>query len=246
MEILLDNRENWSLPSFFLEKNNYSLVKKNLDVGDIQILKDGDVQLIIERKSLDDLAASVMDGRYEEQKRRLYKLKNEGFRIVYLLEGDFNSYYNKFNRVSRDILKTIYLKFIMRDKIQVIRTSNLEETIDLIQNLCLCIEKCKFDIKQNKEININKGFKKESVQPENCFAYQIQIIPGISLPIATEIAEFFKSNGWIELYNFIQTEPSLQKKIKKLSNVTLPISNRKIGKKTAEKIIQFSFPQLFN
>lgn len=243
IKIEIDNRENWSLNQSFLDKNNYNLIKKNLEVGDIQILKNGEIQLIIERKTLDDLAASVMDGRYEEQKNRLYKLKNEGFKIIYLLEGDFPTFYNSFCRVSRDTLKTIYLKFIMRDKIQVIKTNSLDETIDMVQNLIICIDKCKFDTKQKKDINLNQGdFKKENVQPSNCFAYQLQTIPGLSLPIAMGIADNFP-NGWMDLYNFLNQEELLKKKIKKLGSLELANINRKVGLKTAEKIIQFSFPQ---
>jgi len=244
IEIHLDNRENWDLNPSFLEKNNYKIIKKNLDVGDIQVLKNEEVQLIIERKTLDDLAASVSDGRYEEQKNRLYRLKNEGFKIVYLLEGDFETYDNRFSRVSRDTLKTIYLKFIMRDKIQVIKTSSLDETIDMIQNLLICIDKCKFEMKQNKNINLNQGdFKKENIQPSNCFAYQLQTIPGLSLSITSGISGHFK-NGWMDLYEFLQTEENIKKKIKKLGSLELPEIKRKVGIKTAEKIIQYSFPQL--
>jgi ERCC4-type nuclease len=40
---------------------------------------------IIERKSCNDLAASIIDGRYNEQKMRL---SNSGMRVTYLIEGD--------------------------------------------------------------------------------------------------------------------------------------------------------------
>jgi hypothetical protein len=40
---------------------------------------------IIERKSCNDLAASIIDGRYNEQRMRL---SNSGMRVTYLIEGD--------------------------------------------------------------------------------------------------------------------------------------------------------------
>lgn len=243
IEIHIDNRENWNLSVEFLNKTGYVFDKKTLDVGDIHVYKNGEIQLIIERKTLNDLASSITSERYEEQKQRLYRLKNEGFKIVYLLEGNFNEYSGIFSHVHRDTLKTVYLKFLMRDKIQVIRTSCLEETIDLIQQLCICIDKCKFDIKPNKDINHNKGFKKDIIQPENCFAYQIQVIPGVSLSIADGISKYF-SGQWLELYKFLETESDLKKKIKKLSGLKLEEVDRKIGLKTAEKIIQYMFPSM--
>ena len=43
------------------------------------------LDFIIERKSCNDLAASIIDGRYNEQKMRL---SNSGMRVTYLIEGD--------------------------------------------------------------------------------------------------------------------------------------------------------------
>lgn len=43
------------------------------------------LDFIIERKTADDLAASIMDGRYEEQK---FRLRNCGINnVIYLVEG---------------------------------------------------------------------------------------------------------------------------------------------------------------
>ena len=43
------------------------------------------LDFIVERKTADDLAASIMDGRYEEQK---FRLKNCGINnVIYLVEG---------------------------------------------------------------------------------------------------------------------------------------------------------------
>ena len=48
------------------------------------------LDFIVERKTADDLAASIMDGRYEEQK---YRLKMCGINnVVYLVEGSPGQY----------------------------------------------------------------------------------------------------------------------------------------------------------
>lgn len=54
--------------------------------GGAQLLyTDYVLDFIVERKTADDLAASIMDGRYEEQK---YRLKICGINnVVYLVEG---------------------------------------------------------------------------------------------------------------------------------------------------------------
>ena len=58
----------------------------SLNLGDFLWVYDGKVlDYIIERKKADDLAASILDGRYKDQK---YRLKNCGIsNIYYVYEG---------------------------------------------------------------------------------------------------------------------------------------------------------------
>jgi ERCC4-type nuclease len=67
------------------------LSKEVLNLGDVLIKTDDDKEvLLIERKSFQDLLASIKDGRYEEQSYRL--LHSSGFpphSVFYLVEGMF-------------------------------------------------------------------------------------------------------------------------------------------------------------
>lgn len=48
------------------------------------------LDFIVERKTADDLAASIMDGRYDEQK---FRLKSCGINnVIYLVEGSPGQY----------------------------------------------------------------------------------------------------------------------------------------------------------
>ena len=68
MQFIIDNREK-ELKDYF--KNNDNIKFENLDIGDI-VIKDNDkIIMMIERKTLEDLSASIKDGRYKEQKIRL-------------------------------------------------------------------------------------------------------------------------------------------------------------------------------
>ena len=63
-------------------------VLKPLVLGDITIEnEDGKELVIIERKTVADLAASIKDGRYREQSARLTSYSLDNHRIVYLIEG---------------------------------------------------------------------------------------------------------------------------------------------------------------
>ncbi len=63
-----------------MKKKKQKKTKKNfVEVTDYVL------DFIIERKTADDLAASIMDGRYEEQK---FRLRNCGINnVIYLVEG---------------------------------------------------------------------------------------------------------------------------------------------------------------
>jgi ERCC4-type nuclease len=94
IRILVDIRENdllrelepYSDPSgaaFWVEKTT-------LDVGDIAFVSDisgSNPYVVLERKTAEDLGASQRDGRYREQRARLYALRGSGTAIGYILEA---------------------------------------------------------------------------------------------------------------------------------------------------------------
>ncbi|RKP36400.1 hypothetical protein BJ085DRAFT_14155 [Dimargaris cristalligena] len=99
--LLLDTREIRSRTDrdFFrveLEKRQVPVVLRSLTVGDIMWVarpnqcSGSDEELflehIVERKRMDDLIASIKDGRYQEQKNRLRSCGAE--RVTYLVEGN--------------------------------------------------------------------------------------------------------------------------------------------------------------
>ncbi len=72
---------------------NLKLVSESLPLGDIIICDDyGNEKVLIERKSLADLAASIRDGRYSEQGFRLNQCSLHNHQIYYVIEGDLRHY----------------------------------------------------------------------------------------------------------------------------------------------------------
>ena len=69
MELVIDKREHAILEK--LPENGTTIKSEQLHLGDIQLKYNEQVKLIIERKSLKDLIASIKDGRYLEQSLRL-------------------------------------------------------------------------------------------------------------------------------------------------------------------------------
>lgn len=77
-------------PYTALGADGWFVEQTTLDVGDIAFYEDisGAAPLaILERKTAEDLGASQKDGRYREQRARLYALRGAGTAIGYLLES---------------------------------------------------------------------------------------------------------------------------------------------------------------
>jgi ERCC4-type nuclease len=127
---------------------NHQIKSERLPLGDI-ILHDPAVQgqgqgqgrdiVLFERKSLNDLAASIQDGRYKEQSFRLIENATAtGFHthnIVYIIEGDIAQYEakrNKNNRITKTELQSAMVSLLYYKGFSVIRTMNLGETADFI------------------------------------------------------------------------------------------------------------------
>jgi ERCC4-type nuclease len=114
---------------------NIQLIYETLPLGDI-IINDGiNDCIIIERKTVRDLAASITDGRYEEQSYRLNGLPFHNHNIIYLIEGDI-FHLNPFKeRMDRQTLYSAIFSINYFKGFSVIRTHNLEETALVICNM---------------------------------------------------------------------------------------------------------------
>jgi crossover junction endonuclease MUS81 len=115
---------------------------ENLKLGDIVISHDdvvgGNELLLFERKSLNDLASSIKDGRYAEQSFRLDGYESvPNHNIVYIIEGDLSKWKEnaKYNgRVNKKTLLSSMCSMLYYKGFSVIRTMNMKETCELILN----------------------------------------------------------------------------------------------------------------
>ena len=119
ISIHIDFREK-DILKYCTEMNKDIEIKtENLLLGDILIDK-----LLIERKTINDLAASIVDGRYKEQSFRLVKALEEGYKVFYFIEGNMDLYTGA---ISKNILvSTIYS--LTHKNFQVLLTKNSKET----------------------------------------------------------------------------------------------------------------------
>lgn len=177
MLIKIDTRESSLLEqinsqiSFIPVFKTIEVKSETLPIGDI-IINDGkEDRLIIERKSVNDLLASIKDGRYEEQSYRLNGLNHHNHNIIYLIEGDVNKV-NKFktdNKVEKLTLYSAMFSLNYYKGFSVFRSFSLEETANIICNMAYKMEKDAatkipyYHYQNGKELN--NSIQKES---DNC------------------------------------------------------------------------------
>jgi ERCC4-type nuclease len=113
--------------------NNISIKKENLVVGDFQI-----GNMIFERKTHQDLASSILDGRYQEQSNRLVEhgTNNPHLKIVYIVEGNLDLYFNQHN-IDKDKIMSSVMSLFYEKGFQVLLTKHINETSDYLLKFCL-------------------------------------------------------------------------------------------------------------
>jgi len=237
MQLLIDLREPKSLVSYIISLNEMSntkitIIQKTLTIGDYVFYDElsNKELLIIERKSLADLEASIKDGRYNEQSFRLNETSLHNHNIIYLLEGAIIKYNPKFrNTLYSSLFSLNYYKGF-----SVINVLNQTETGDILlafASKLLRENKPGFycDISNNTENNnINyistlKTTKKSHINSGNIFQLMLMQIPGISNVSALALSNEFKNME--NLLNALKSN-----NIEKLENIKLA-SGRKLNKK---------------
>jgi len=239
------------------DTNTIFITSSVLDIGDISFSVNGVEIALIERKTLKDLAASIKDGRYEEQSYRLGGYPIHNHNISYLIEGDLTKWSDKSNRIPKSTLYSALTSIQYIKGFSVIRTLCLEDTalyilhsfmklrktMDLGKQLFyessnistnITTEQQEGQKQEDNYCSVIKAKKKDNITPENMGEIILSQIPGISFVTAHAIMSKYKSL------------PSLIDALKCNSRILLDITyvnnkgqNRKINKSSGDTIINF-------
>ena len=237
------------------------LVPVQLPLGDI-ILNDGEKDLlIIERKSLSDLAASIKDGRYEEQSYRLKNLWHHNHNIIYLIEGDFNRFNSFKDRIDKLTLYSALISINYFKGFSVWRSMSIDETALMMCNMAYKLNKEKdkqpfysnnLSTTATKEEGVTVGsevqvaaqdkdycsvvkkVKKDNITSENIGEIMLCQIPGVSSTSALAILAEFKT-----LPNLIKAIDANETCLNNLCTTDANGKSRKISKAAIATIIKF-------
>jgi ERCC4-type nuclease len=204
---------------------------KNLPVGDIwigtneeQLPQEGGI--LIERKTINDLIASILDGRYREQRTRLLAYAQETqTSLLYIIEGNINAI-SQYSKLESNTLKKWLNRLMLKYKIPVLHTQSVLDTA----NHCKLLEaqysedpNCfKFEaIAYENLVKVQKKANKDS--PKAFFCAALQQCTGVSSTIALAIWEV--TGSWKALLEISNTELE-----------SIKIGNRRLGPKLAERL----------
>jgi ERCC4-type nuclease len=189
--IQLDTREAELIKIFEFLKHPVDIVP--LHLGDALIHN-----IIIERKTLNDLAASIKDGRYKEQSFRLQKALEEDFKVFYMIEGNLDLYTGSIPKET--LMSAIYS--LMMKGFQVLLTKNTKETAYFMIQF---YEKHKKE-KEREKVKEKEGSVKENIYEDtivvkqkntnitrdNVSIFMLCQIPSVSHVTATILMDNYK------------------------------------------------------
>lgn len=177
---------------------------QQLELGDVIISNVEGDQILIERKSLNDLEQSIKDGRYNEQKCRL---KSSNKKFFYIIEN-----YKNFKNTTA-ICKGALLNSSIRDQITLLYSSSIEDTATIIIEFYNRFIKDPSKYleggapKSNYDESLCVFSKKgDNNSRSNVYLRQLSVIPGISYKKAKSIIEGSKTESLYELTKKIKEE----------------------------------------
>lgn len=191
MELVLDDREHgWH--NAWRDKLKFQV--QRLCVGDAQIRdSENSILSVIERKTWNDLSASIKDGRYRDQSARLSQMDLLPQRVIYLIEGDYTP--SNFT-LSLDTLKNACLSLNQRYGFTVVFSENMEKSLEFVQRMLLKLPQYLKEAREGKVLD--RTFKKNRVTPSNVEVYMLAQIPGISFKRAEELIQLYGSMSDLE------------------------------------------------
>jgi len=245
IQIRIDQRESHLLHALSSSLPKKQFEKKLLEVGDIQLWKDDQPLVIIERKTFPDFFQSCRDGRYREQKHRL--LQSPFPYKVYLFEGDCQRQEGR-GRFKHDYWMQLCLRLMFKDRILVWVCSTLSDTIHWIWTLhhkletqsdffSFCQYPSVFSLSPPRSLPppppcMKK--KKDGLTPSVVYSHQLQQIPHIAQQTASVLCKAYPT-----LFDLLEALRSCPSDVAQLNMG----KTRILGQKTVDRLSQYFFFQ---
>jgi ERCC4-type nuclease len=252
VKIKIDSREKDLIKKIMDEKSKNEKYKEieietgNLLIGDIHILLNEKEKILIERKTVSDLFASIKDGRYEEQSFRLQENEIHNHNIVYLIEGNVK-------KDNQQIYFSSIFSFFYFKGFSIMRTNHIDESVFYILNSSMKLYKDTkkgkigyyIDKMENEETETKKDYievvkksKSDHITKENINEVMLCQIPGISRMTAKVLMD-----KYIDIFQLVEEIRKNKDCLKELFILTETKKRKKINKNTASIICEYLMKQ---
>lgn len=178
--IVVDARERDIIQLFGPEPADLEV--RTLDVCDFLFLKDDEVVLALERKTIADLDASLRDGRMADQRERMTAAY--GSRVGYLIEG----------RVDHSDPKTAgaLTGLVVRHRYPVFRTADKADTVALLRHLDASAERGRLEQYTADGAQagpVQSAPKKRTDNPRDAGVAMLACVSGVSTAAAKAVLD---------------------------------------------------------
>ena len=253
VKVHVDYREKYIKEYFEKNREFENIVEtKNLEIGDIIIYINEKPTILIERKTVKDLASSITDGRLREQKFRISSSSIPKDKIIYLIEGELDE--KLYGRVDKKTLQGSLINTMIRDDYKVYRTKDPKESVYFLVRL---INKIRND--KSKLIKIENVKEEDKIRNEYCETVVLskkgnmtpitfnQVIflqiPGISVRIVREIQKIYPTiKDLILTYENIEHIEEREELLEEILVPTETGKQRRIGLIISKRIYDFFYP----
>ena len=180
--LTIDSRERGLIQCLAAKRAPHQVA--SLAVGDVRCEYEGSgTSWIMERKRADDYAASIQDGRWQEQRSRLF---SSGLRVFFVIEGDLRWL---------DRMCAAMMGGIVNESLKgvcVFRTWDVEETACLVLQLEKKLQKRPAPCVVTSGLRPPKTKRQRAAEADTVFARQLMCVPTVSERIATTLVRHFQ------------------------------------------------------
>ena len=195
MKLVVDVRESALVTALKAQGTPFTI--DTLALGDAVLINDvDDTMLIIERKTWQDLASSISDGRYTEQSHRLHATELDNHRIVYIIEGNIQRYTQR-GHVTIEALGSAVVSLNYYKGFSVMKTVSVTETAQILADFLRKISKetaagrvpIKHAVKEGdcESYSQLQQRGKRKIRPDEIEVAMLSQIPGINTTMAGNI-----------------------------------------------------------
>jgi crossover junction endonuclease MUS81 len=252
VKLIIDVRERGLIP-LLTDVDGIEIETAALEIGDIKMVGEA-TELLFERKSFADLAASIKDNRFREQKTRILSVYPAD-RVTYIVEGapSFKAMRaaannnTSFHGMLPSAFMSALISLQLRDGFNLVYTDSVEDTAaylrEVVQRLAKSPEKVVNAVSGsqggggsgNAEDYVStlktKTKKSANITPDVCYILQLAQIPGLSAKIAKDIAKVYPT--MFALLTALSAEEKPQRLLSSIDG---------IGAKRAARIVEFLLP----